>query len=205
MKEEFILKLFEKFEKGTSAVMHIKDGDYELLLKKEGTLNKKDTSPAPAAPPVYYGPPPVFTPSGFSGFPAGVPAPMGVPAATPAQAVSAVSVDSAAVQNASAASAGNTASVQGTPVSGGQAAADKNLVFIKSPIVGTFYRSPSPDSPPYVEKGAAVKKGQPLCVLEAMKMMNTLECEYDGVIEDILASNGDLVEFDQNIFAIRVK
>jgi len=76
-------------------------------------------------------------------------------------------------------------------------------LFIKSPIVGTFYRSPSPDSPAYAEKGKTVKKGQPLCILEAMKMMNTLEAEYDCVIEDILASNGDLVEFDQNLFKVK--
>lgn len=205
MKEEFILKLFEKFEKGDAVVLQIKQDDCELILKKEGAFPKSDSAAA-ALPPVMYAAPPTFMPpGGFAGYPAGAPAPMGVPAATPAQAVSSVSADSAAAQNAPAASAGNTVSAQGTPASGGQAAADKNLVFIKSPIVGTFYRSPSPDSPPYVEKGTAVKKGQPLCVLEAMKMMNTLECEYNGVIEDIFASNGDLVEFDQNIFAIRVK
>lgn len=203
MKEEFILKLFEKFEKGDAVVLQIKQDDCELILKKEGAFPKSDSAAA-ALPPVMYAAPPAFMPPGvFAGYPAGAPVCGSV--GTPAQAVSSVSANSAAAQNAPAASAGNTASAQGTPASGGQAAPDKNLVFIKSPIVGTFYRSPSPDSPPYVEKGAAVKKGQPLCVLEAMKMMNTLECEYDGVIEDILASNGDLVEFDQNIFAIRVK
>ena len=203
MKEEFILKLFEKFEKGDAVVLQIKQDDCELILKKEGAFPKSDSAAA-VLPPVMYAAPPAFMPPGVSaGYPAGAPVCGSV--GTPAQAVSSVSADSAAAQNAPAASAGNTVSAQGTPASGGQAAPDKNLVFIKSPIVGTFYRSPSPDSPPYVEKGAAVKKGQPLCVLEAMKMMNTLECEYDGVIEDILASNGDLVEFDQNIFAIRVK
>lgn len=197
MKEEFILKLFEKFEKGTSAVMHIKDGDYELLLKKEGAFNKKETAPAPAVSPVYYGPPPVFAPSGMGA---------AYPQAMPVQAVPAAGTPAGIPVSAqeAASAAAQSQPVQAAPP-GGSPAADKNLVFIKSPIVGTFYRAPSPDSPPYVEKGTAVKKGQPLCVLEAMKMMNTLECEYDGVIEDILASNGDLVEFDQNIFAIRVK
>lgn len=80
---------------------------------------------------------------------------------------------------------------------------DENLVDIKSPIVGTFYRAPSPDAPSYVEVGSSVKKGQPLCILEAMKLMNTLEAEYEGVIEEILVQNGDLVEFDQPIFKIR--
>lgn len=80
---------------------------------------------------------------------------------------------------------------------------DANLADIKSPIVGTFYRAPSPDAPSYVEVGSSVKKGQPLCILEAMKLMNTLEAECDGVIEEILVQNGDLVEFDQPIFKIR--
>lgn len=180
MKEEFILKLFEKFEKGTSVVMHIKEGENEFVLKKEGAFAKQDLpaacSPLPS---VMYAAPPAFIPSGGG--------------ATSGQAVSSAST----VESSSAA-------VQDVPAAVSPSV-DKNLVFVKSPIVGTFYRSPSPDSPPYVEKGSAVKKGQPLCVLEAMKMMNTLECEYDGVIEDILASNGDLVEFDRNIFVIRVK
>ena len=76
-------------------------------------------------------------------------------------------------------------------------------VAIKSPIVGTFYRSPSPDAPPYVDVGKTVKKGQPLCILEAMKMMNTLEAEFDCVVEKVLVSNGDLVEFDQPLFMVR--
>ncbi len=83
------------------------------------------------------------------------------------------------------------------------AAQDADSVQIKSPIVGTFYRAPSPDSPVYVEEGSAVKKGDPLCVLEAMKMMNTLESEFDCTIEKILVQNGDLVEYDQPLFLVR--
>ena len=82
-------------------------------------------------------------------------------------------------------------------------AQDADLVQIKSPIVGTFYRAPSPDSPVYVEEGSAVKKGDPLCILEAMKMMNTLESEFDCVIEKILIQNGDLVEYDEPLFLAR--
>lgn len=89
------------------------------------------------------------------------------------------------------------------PATPAPAKEDANLADIKSPIVGTFYRAPSPDAPSYVEVGTTVKKGQPLCILEAMKLMNTLEAEYDGVIEEILVQNGDLVEFDQPIFKIR--
>lgn len=99
--------------------------------------------------------------------------------------------------------ASSTSSPSTPAPSGSVPAAASEGVFIKSPIVGTFYRAPSPDSPAYAEKGKTVKKGQPLCILEAMKMMNTLEAEYDCVIEDILASNGDLIEFDQNLFKVK--
>lgn len=74
---------------------------------------------------------------------------------------------------------------------------------IKSPIVGTFYRSPSPDSPAYVQKGAKIKKGDPICIIEAMKMMNTFNAEYDFEVLDILVKNGDLVEFDQPLFSVK--
>lgn len=80
---------------------------------------------------------------------------------------------------------------------------EESANVIKSPIVGTFYRAPSPDAPVYCEVGKSIKKGQPLCILEAMKMMNTLEAEYDCVIEEILVANGELVEFDQPIFKVK--
>ncbi len=81
---------------------------------------------------------------------------------------------------------------------------DSNLVEIKSPIVGTFYRQPSPDAHPFVEEGKTVKVGDTLCILEAMKMMNPLESEINGTIEKILVNSGDLVEFDQPLFLVRV-
>jgi acetyl-CoA carboxylase biotin carboxyl carrier protein len=74
--------------------------------------------------------------------------------------------------------------------------------YIKSPIVGTFYRSASPDAPPFSEIGKKISKGQKLCIIEAMKMMNALEAEFDCVIEKILVNNGDMVEFDQPIFEV---
>lgn len=73
---------------------------------------------------------------------------------------------------------------------------------LKSPIVGTFYRAPSPDSPAYAEKGKKIKKGEPVCIIEAMKMMNTLNADFDMEIVDVLVKNGDLVEYDQPLFSI---
>lgn len=74
--------------------------------------------------------------------------------------------------------------------------------IVKSPMVGTLYRSPSPSSPPFVEVGQSVKKGDVICIIEAMKMMNQIEADKSGVIEAILSDDGQPVEFDQALFTI---
>jgi acetyl-CoA carboxylase biotin carboxyl carrier protein len=81
-------------------------------------------------------------------------------------------------------------------------AAAGNLVEIRSPMVGTFYRAPSPEAPSYVEVGAMVSKGQTLCILEAMKLMNELESEVSGVVREILVENAEPVEYGQILFRI---
>ena len=73
---------------------------------------------------------------------------------------------------------------------------------VKSPMVGTFYRSPSPDSKPFVEVGASIKVGETICVLEAMKLMNEIEADAPGVIKAILVENGQPVEYGQALFII---
>lgn len=77
-----------------------------------------------------------------------------------------------------------------------------NLVEVKSPMVGTFYRAPAPEAPPYVEIGSTVRKGQTLCILEAMKLMNELDSEVDGVVREVLAENTEPVEYGQVLFRI---
>jgi acetyl-CoA carboxylase biotin carboxyl carrier protein len=83
-----------------------------------------------------------------------------------------------------------------------EAKADKPGVVVSSPFVGTFYRAPSPDSPPFVEVGAKVKKGQTLCIVEAMKLMNEIESEVDGTVAEILVQNATPVEFGEQLFRI---
>ncbi|MFQ5678681.1 MAG: acetyl-CoA carboxylase biotin carboxyl carrier protein [Gemmatimonadota bacterium] len=73
---------------------------------------------------------------------------------------------------------------------------------VKSPMVGTFYRAPAPDAPPYVEVGDEVRKGQTLCILEAMKLMNELESELSGAIREVCVENAEPVEFGQVLFRI---
>ncbi|PTT24526.1 acetyl-CoA carboxylase biotin carboxyl carrier protein [Pseudomonas sp. HMWF021] len=107
------------------------------------------------------------------------PAPMQAPAAAPAAAAPVAAVAPAAA-----------------------AAPALNGTVARSPMVGTFYRKSSPTSPAFVEVGQTVKKGDTLCIVEAMKMMNHIEAETSGVIESILVEDGQPVEYDQPLFTI---
>jgi acetyl-CoA carboxylase biotin carboxyl carrier protein len=73
---------------------------------------------------------------------------------------------------------------------------------VKAPMVGTFYRSPNPGSAPFVDVGQAVKEGDPLCIIEAMKLLNEIEADCVGVIKEILVENGQPVEYGQPLFVI---
>lgn len=96
-----------------------------------------------------------------------------------------------------------TQTIQAQNVETSEKTQDPNLVEIRSPMVSTFYRAPAPDAKPYVEEGQQVKKGEMLCILEAMKIMNELEAEFNCVIEKILVENAQKVEFDQPLFLVR--
>lgn len=152
----------------------IADSDVSEVSIEEGDfkIKVKKQAEAPA-----YAPQPVFPPAGFA-----PPAPIEVtmPAPQPTQ-------SSGSAPAASAAEAPKSGS--GTTV-------------IKSPIVGTFYKAPSPDSPSFAEVGKVVSKGDTLCIIEAMKIMNEIESEYSGKIVRIIAENGQPVEFDQPLFEI---
>lgn len=78
-----------------------------------------------------------------------------------------------------------------------------DCIAVKSPIVGVFYRASEPGEEPFVSEGQKVEKGQTLCLVEAMKMMNELKAPEEGVIESIQASDGDMVEFDQILFEVK--
>ncbi len=108
-------------------------------------------------------------------------APMAMPAAAP--------VPAPAPQAAEAAPAAEPAEAS-------------NLIEVRSPMVGTFYRAPSPDSDPYVEVGSSVSVGQTLCIVEAMKLMNEIEAEQAGKIKEILVENAQPVEYNQVLFLL---
>jgi len=99
-----------------------------------------------------------------------------------------------AVAPAPAAPAPATAAVETTP---------SDVVDVTSPFVGTFYRSPSPDAPSFVDVGSVVRPGQTLCIIEAMKLMNEIEAELSGTVVEVYAQNGKAVEFGQKLFRIK--
>jgi acetyl-CoA carboxylase biotin carboxyl carrier protein len=82
---------------------------------------------------------------------------------------------------------------------------EDHYISITAPMVGTFYRAPAPDAPPYVEVGSEVKKGEVLCIIEAMKLMNEVKSEYDGRIVKILVENGTPIEYGQELFLLEKK
>jgi acetyl-CoA carboxylase biotin carboxyl carrier protein len=97
-------------------------------------------------------------------------------------------------------------------VTGGPAAAppvlasapeDVDLAIVKAPIVGTFYRAAEPGAPPFVEAGQPVKKGQVLCIIEAMKLMNEINAECDGDVVKVYVENGQAVQYGERLFAIK--
>ena len=81
---------------------------------------------------------------------------------------------------------------------------EAGFVYVTSPFVGTFFRSPTPGEPPYVEVGQKVSTGQTLCIVEAMKLMNEIESEYTGTIAEVLAETGKPVEYGDRLFKIRL-
>ena len=95
----------------------------------------------------------------------------------------------------------------GAPAAATDAGADSEieLAVVKSPIVGTFYRSPEPGAASFVDVGSAVKKGQVLCIIEAMKLMNEIDSEYDGEVANIYVENGQAVQYGERLFAIRTR
>ena len=120
------------------------------------------------------------------------PQPMQMQAPSPAPAPPPAAAGGGSPEGGSAASAAEAAG----------AAAAKGLVDVKSPMVGTFYRAPAPEAPSYVEVGTKVSKGQTLCIIEAMKLMNELEADLEGVVREVLVDNAEPVEYGQVLFRI---
>jgi acetyl-CoA carboxylase biotin carboxyl carrier protein len=100
------------------------------------------------------------------------------------------------------AAAPSTASSAPTPAPAAPAANDSKLLTIKSPMIGTFYRSPGPDSDPFVSVGDTISKGSTVCIIEAMKLFNEIEAEFSGKIVKMLVENATPVEYDQPLYLV---
>ncbi|PYR06945.1 MAG: acetyl-CoA carboxylase biotin carboxyl carrier protein [Acidobacteria bacterium] len=126
-------------------------------------------------------------------------------AGPPVVALPAASVPVAISSTASAAPSPAATSMPSVAVSEAAPEAEVELAVVKSPIVGTFYRSPEPGAASFVEIGSTVKKGQVLCIIEAMKLMNEIDSEYDGEVANIYVENGQPVQYGERLFAIRTR
>jgi len=122
------------------------------------------------------------------------------PAAAETGSAAAPAAGMAAVSNASG---GGAAATTATSAEAAASAALEGAHYVNSPIVGTFYRAPAPDTDPFVEVGSRVRKGQVLCIIEAMKLMNEIESDVDGVVLKIFPQNAQAVEFGEPLFAIQ--
>ncbi len=112
------------------------------------------------------------------------------------------SASSVPIGSSAAPAAAPAAALEGRSPPAETAPGDSGLLEITSPMVGTFYRAPAPDAPSYVELGATVSPGDTLCIIEAMKLMNELECEVAGVIREICVESAEPVEFGQVLFRV---
>lgn len=121
------------------------------------------------------------------------------PGFAPVSAAPVMSQPAAAFQVSGASEASGAETPAGNAESGDIASGNT----VSSPLVGTFYASPSPDAEPFVKTGDRVKKGQVLGIIEAMKLMNEIESEYDGVVEAVLVNNEEVVEYGQPLFRIK--
>jgi acetyl-CoA carboxylase biotin carboxyl carrier protein len=90
-----------------------------------------------------------------------------------------------------------------SPLTSGAAPLENGLIYVTSPMVGTFYRQPEPGAEPFAREGDYVKKGQVLCIIEAMKLMNEIESEFEGQLVKVLVENGQPVQYGDQLFALR--
>lgn len=169
---ELTERLVRVFDKSSSDFFEIKISDYALTLKKGSSVAALPSVPVSEA----------VAP---------------VASLQPVATVSAPAVHSAVVANDS-----NVAIAEDTATKVETSTAHLNTEVVKSPIVGVFYAAKDPNSPPFVKVGDSVKKGDVLCILESMKMMNEIRSDYDGVIKEIKCKNEELVEFEQVMFVL---
>jgi acetyl-CoA carboxylase biotin carboxyl carrier protein len=187
MTEKFVIALIEKFDSASIAELVFDDGDNHLTLRKEAAFRGGTAAASSLAAQDAVQTAPALA-AGASAILGLAPAPGGTSAGAPA-------ADASHVRLGLPVGAANSGAAG--------PAASPGAETITSPIVATYYGSPSPDAPAFVQPGSKVKAGDSLCILEAMKMMNHLEAEFDCEISVVKAANGDLVEYGQVLFEVK--
>jgi acetyl-CoA carboxylase biotin carboxyl carrier protein len=202
-------------ESGVSEV-EIEEDDFKLTIRQNSPQVLMQPAPYQAqgsyAPQGGYGPPPPQwqqqappPPPQQGQAPPQQPAqsqppPGQQPASGSTQQAAAGQQGSGAVQDGATSAPAQETAENGTAETETETAAEEHVV--KAPIVGTFYEAPSPDADPFVEVGDSVSEGDVLCIIEAMKLMNEIECETSGTIKEVLVEDAEPVEFDQPLFVI---
>ena len=176
MEDTKLYELIDRFEGSSLTLLHLEEGDLKIRLERALT-------------------------------PGALPASTGSAVSSACGSPSAGSAVSSACGSPSAGSAVSTASAAPTACSPSTACSPASAApaQVKAPLVGVFYAAPKPEEPPFVQVGQEVRKGQVLCLVEAMKMMNELTSPVDGIVRAIHGRNGELVEFDQVLFEIEAK
>ncbi len=190
-------------DSGVSEV-EIEEDDFKLTIRQNSPQVLMQPANYPAQ--MSYGPPQPRPPAGQQAPPQQPPAPSQPQPPTsaggqqPQQAPASGEAPQDGVSTSSSTPAQETAENGTAEAEADTAAAEEHVV--KAPIVGTFYRAPSPDADPFVEEGDSVSEGDVLCIIEAMKLMNEIECETSGTIQELLVEDAEPVEFDQPLFVI---
>jgi acetyl-CoA carboxylase biotin carboxyl carrier protein len=180
-----IKELIKIIDSSSLSELHIEQDDLKLTLKKEVVVQQINTAGFSMSEYVLKEDSGYFNPNNaVTGSINGT----NIAAQSSATAPSLVSLESDSTINSASASAGID---------------DRNIHIVKSPIVGVFYGSPTPEAPQFVKVGDRVKAGQVLCIIEAMKMMNEITSDADGEVVEILGQNQEPVEFGQSLFKIR--
>ena len=169
-----ITDLIKALSKSRLAEFKMKDGDFELSVRTDRYVDTKSTKVVQTPIPVAAPPVAVTAPVPAAPAPAPAPAPTAEPAPAAAKA----------------------------PKSEDNKADESKYIEVKSPMVGTFYRSASPEKPPYAEVGKSIKPGDVVCIIEAMKLFNEIEAEVSGKIVKVLVENAKPVEYDQVLFLV---
>ncbi len=184
---EEIVTLIQAVSDNGLTSFEYEEGNQKLVLKKK---KKKNVAQAPVAPVVISQPA------------APMMSPVAVPVAAGSLTAGTGAVSAGELQTAGSAASGNSAAGSDAADASGHLDIGSDKV-VTSPLVGTFYSAASPEAEAFVKVGDTVKKGQILGIIEAMKLMNEIESEYDGVVEAILVNNEDIVEYGQPMFRIR--